>query len=135
MIEKGLYALLAATPGVTALCSTRIYPRKSPQKADKPYVVYQRKRNSRPRYLTTSSGVADATLQVDCLATTYDAAKALGEAVRAVVDDGLEGVTWDGHLVQDAHWDDDFDDFDEPEVDDDGGAFYVSLALEVWYVP
>ena len=85
-IESDLYATLSGDAGVTALCSTRIYPNLAPESVTFPYCAYQMVSGLR---LSTITGVGDALrkrLQISCHANTYSEAKALAVAVEAALD-------------------------------------------------
>lgn len=84
-LEKGLYTLLSgASPQTTA--AGRVYP-IVPQEPTFPLIRYQRISTLRGQTLTSDSGPVEATLQVDCMAESYSAAKVLGDAVRAILSD------------------------------------------------
>lgn len=84
--EESLVARLNATPGVTALVGTRIYPMLIPQGAAMPAVTYQRISTVRPGSLRGPVGQADPRIQVNSWADTYGTAKALADQVRRSLD-------------------------------------------------
>jgi hypothetical protein len=135
MIEKGLYALLSGTAGVTALTSTRIFPNKAPQKADTPYIVYSRTGNDRRQCLNGPSKTKRATFSVTCVGEDYDEAKLVCAAVTAAIgDDGAYYTgTWDGKAVIGAYWDNDAEDFNPGLEKDDAGTHEIPMSLVVWY--
>lgn len=135
MIEKGLHSLLATDAGVAALIGTRVYPNKAPHNAGQRYVVYRRIMNNARRHLRGSTGLKRATIQIDCVGSTYDQAKELYAAVYAAIgEDGKSGVTWGGKSVKVAYIEDDADDYIPPQTNDDAGVHTVPLDLVVWYV-
>lgn len=81
MPETRLYAKLAATSGITDLVGTRIYPAQRYQGTALPAVTFLRVGTDRPGCSTGSVNVAWARIQVDSIASTYNAAKALAAAV------------------------------------------------------
>ena len=90
-IETDLYTTLSNDAGVTAICSTRIYPGMAPESVTLPYITYQMVSGER---IDTVTGVGDMTrkrIQINCNADTYAIAKSLSAAVIAA----LEG---DGYL-------------------------------------
>ncbi len=97
-IESALYDRLAAAAGLTALVSTRIYPLQAPQGETAPYVVWQRIGGRRIGHLAGASGVALATFQVACYATTFLAARAVADQVRYALN-GFNG-TQTGQVVR-----------------------------------
>lgn len=133
MIEKGFYALLAATSGVTSLVSTRIYPGKAPQNAGTRYVVYRRTMNEQRRHLKGSSNLKRAVISVECFGATYDQAKELYSAVYAAIGENGTTATWDSQSVKIAYWEDDSDDYVPPQTKDDVGVHSILMELVVWY--
>ena len=91
VIEEALYAFLAATAGVTALVSTRIYPQVIPQDAVLPAIAYQRISGPRVHSQSGASGLAYPRFQFTCQAATYSAARQVANAVRAALD-GYRGT-------------------------------------------
>lgn len=89
MVEKGIYAILAADVDVSTAVGTRIYPMVAPQKAALPYITFQRISANHIDCTIGSCGLAEARIQVDCVATGYLAARTLAEHVR----DAMQGFT------------------------------------------
>jgi len=134
MIEKGLYALLAGTSAVTAIVGTRIYPGKAAQNAGQRYVVYRRSFTEHRRNLRGSGSLKRATITVESFGANYNDAKTLAQAVyNAIGENGTSGVTWGGHAVRIARWEDETDEVIPPQMGDDAGVFSVLLDLVVWY--
>jgi len=97
-LEKGMYSKLAgASPQTSA--GARIYPRL-PQSVTFPAVRYQRIDTLRKHSLDAEVGVTEATIQLDCMATSYSAAKTLADEVRTILH-GYTGAlgTLTAHLV------------------------------------
>jgi Protein of unknown function (DUF3168) len=84
--EEILVARLKASPQVTALVGSRIYPMVIPQGVVMPAIAYQRISTVRPGSLRGPSGIADPRLQVNCWADTYGTAKTVAEEVRQSLD-------------------------------------------------
>jgi len=82
-LEKGLYSLIAGKSPQTA-AQTRVYPRV-PQEPIYPLCRYQRVSVTRQQSLDSNVGVAQAVLQVDCMATSYSDAKALADEIRSTL--------------------------------------------------
>jgi hypothetical protein len=93
-VEEAVVARLGASPGVTALVATRIYPMLMPQTAPLPAVTYQRISTERVQGLRGSLGLIDPRVQVDSWAETYGTAKRVAEQVRLA----LDGYTTPGGL-------------------------------------
>jgi hypothetical protein len=89
--EEALVARLQASPGVTALVGSRIYPMQTPQLAVMPSITYQRISTVRIQGLRGSTGLADPRIQVDCWADTYPSAKAVATEVRKSLDGWDDG--------------------------------------------
>jgi predicted site-specific integrase-resolvase len=88
-IEEGIYSYIQTKSGVTSLVSTRVYPSNMPQDFTLPAIVYFRvssERQHEARESSVTQGKARARYQFDCMAETYDGAKALGEALRIAMD-------------------------------------------------
>jgi len=80
-LESKLYTLLSGDAAVIGIASTRIYPMIAPQKADKPYVTYQRIASGRVYSMSGYSNLENPIMQVDCWSSDYDTGKELSEAV------------------------------------------------------
>ncbi len=89
MMEKALFEL------IKTYASGRIYALRAPQNVTAPFVVFQRIDSDRWRSLTGPSGVAQATVQIDCYAETYYAAKELSEQIEQTLD-GYQGIVYFG---------------------------------------
>lgn len=85
VIEEALYAHLAASAGVAALVSARIYPQTIPQDIALPAIAYQRISGVREYSHGGPSQLAHPRFQFTCQAATYAAAKSLANAVRAAL--------------------------------------------------
>lgn len=107
-IEEGLVYKLQNTAGITALVSTRTYNTRIPEGATLPCITIQR--ISTPRVHTHDSsgltGTAHPRFQVDAWATTQASAKAINDAIIAVLNGfrgtfgtGASTVTVQGALV------------------------------------
>lgn len=82
-LEKGLYSVLTGNSPQTS-AADRVYPRL-PQGVTHPAIRYQRISTNRVLAITGPVGVTAATVQVDCRATSYSAAKGLADQVRAIL--------------------------------------------------
>ncbi len=83
-IAELVYTQLAADAGVSALVSTRIYPRRLPQSPSMPAVTYQRV-SSAPKMGTTN--VRRSRYQLNCWDLTPDGAQALADAAKAAMEE------------------------------------------------
>ena len=90
-IESALYSKLAATSGVTALVSTRIYPNAIPQNASLPAIAYQVISTDRNYRQAGQSNVALPRIQITVEAVSYSSMVAVCAAVRAALS-GYKGT-------------------------------------------
>lgn len=81
-IGVGLRALLVADTPVAAIAGTRIYPRRLPQGATLPAVVYHKVGGADETGLAGLQGVGHQRFQVDAYATTKLVADQLATAIR-----------------------------------------------------
>ena len=98
VIEQALYTLMAADNTIAATVGARIYPVVVPQDADLPALVYQRISSVRDHTHDATTGLAHPRIQVTAIATTYNAAKTLANAVRTLLDN-YKGPTSDGVVI------------------------------------
>ena len=82
-LEKGIYTLLSTNSPLTS-AGTRVYP-SLPQGVTFPAIRYTRVSTTRTLALNANVGVTNATVQIDCFAQSYSAAKALADAVRVIL--------------------------------------------------
>lgn len=81
-----LYTKLSADAGVSAICSSRIYPLTIPQKASYPAAVITVIANE-PSDTKTGASTLDAwRVQIDSYAATMLAAQQLDSAIRSAID-------------------------------------------------
>jgi hypothetical protein len=111
VLEEGLVSYLQGYAGLTALISTRMYLARIPETATLPCLTYQR--ISTPRELAhdtsgASGSLAHPRFQFDAWASTFSAAKAITEQVRAALNGktgSTGGVTIRAALVADERMD------------------------------
>jgi hypothetical protein len=82
-----VYTLLSGNSGVTAICSTRIYPTIMPQDAVTPAIVWLVVSGTPNTTMTEHSPVDAVRVQVDCWADTYTTALSLANAARSALQD------------------------------------------------
>lgn len=83
VLEQGLYSVLTGNSPQTS-AGVRVYPHL-PQDATYPAIRYQRIETTRNQALNANVGVTAATVQLDCMASSYSAAKALADEVRTIL--------------------------------------------------
>jgi len=105
-IEKAIRSILIADTAVKAI-TTRCYPGKIPQNPEYPLIVYYKVTGNRDHHLQGPSGLAHPRFQVEAWATTYDAAKALANAIRVALDGykGTVGAVAIGSILMEAERD------------------------------
>lgn len=87
--DTALYSRLHAG-GVAALVSDRIYPSVAKEGATFPMLVYTLVSAVPSNTLDGDDGLDNALVQVDAIAETFTAAKALADAVRALMTSGSD---------------------------------------------
>jgi hypothetical protein len=118
MIEEDIYTALSGFAGLSALVSTRIYPKRAPQGATFPHVVYQRVSGARITNLDTES-IQNPRYQFDCWSTSYDEAKAVAVQLEAaLVASSVTAIPLS----------------DRDDEDDTLGIYNVSMDFSVWSV-
>lgn len=78
---------LAATAGVTALVSTRIYAEQVPSTVtlSQAYIVYRVVGDEHPTHMSGATGLVDTQVEFACIASGSEAAEAISEALRAAI--------------------------------------------------
>lgn len=105
-IEKAIRAILVADSTVKAI-TTRCYPAKIPQDPTYPLILFFKVTGKRDHHLQGPSGLAHPRFQVEAWATTYDAAKALANAIREALDgySGTQGTVVIGSILMESERD------------------------------
>lgn len=88
-LEGKIYSKLIADAGVNALIAGRIYPNVAPQGAIKPYVVCRYAGANWVHDLIGFSNLERATMELQCYADSYGAAKVLAGKVTTSLDASL----------------------------------------------
>ena len=107
--ESVLRSALVANAGVSALLGTRIYPLAADTDATLPWVTWRRSAIRREQTLSGPMGVPTVVVEYDIVATTYEAARTLADAIRGVLD-GYNG-TADNTTVRQTSLEDESDQF------------------------
>jgi len=114
---KAIFGILSNNAGVTAICSTRIFPDVAAQGTAFPFAVYNLTRIAPS---DTKSGVSlldEERYDINCVSATYSEVIALSEAVRTALDrysGTINGV--DVQSIQFTDFETDFDDTNEVYV-------------------
>ena len=81
-IQTAVRAILAADAGVSALVGTRIYPDRLPQNVTYPAITYEMYSEDSFEAMDGLLGIAEATIEVTCWASTRLVASSVQDAVR-----------------------------------------------------
>ena len=131
-MKSGLVALLSTESTITAICSTRVYVSKAPEKALLPYVIITQMSSEENPSLDGASGkLRFITFDIDCKSKTSVQAESLGNAVRTFIQDytGSAGNYTIGAVVMN----DESDSYEPPEDGSDVGVHVVTLDLDVQF--
>lgn len=131
-IHSALTTHLEGAAGITALCSTRIYPVALPQDAARPAMTYQRMSGSpHDHTITKASGTSLAKFRLMYWGNTHKAALSLAEAGRQAMQ-GFSGVVG-GTSINAVVLIDDYDDFMQPQDGSEKGIFAVVHDYHIRY--
>lgn len=86
-IEGGIRTILVSNSGVSALVSSRVYPRIIPAKTTLPAIAYQKISGNKMHHLGGEAGHAQPTYEISCWSDGYDEAVAVSLAVMAALKD------------------------------------------------
>jgi len=79
----------------TAVGHSRVYPLRAPQNATAPFIVYQRSNSDRWRSINNPSGIAQATMQIDVYAATFEEIRSISSTIEQSLD-GFNGLVYYG---------------------------------------
>ncbi len=131
-MKSGLVALLSTQASITAICSTRIYVTKAPQKALLPYVIITQISTEENASLDGATGqLRFVTFDIDCKAKTSVQSESLGNAVRVFLQDysGAAGSYTIGAVLMN----DESDGYEPPDDGSDIGVHVVTLDVDIQY--
>jgi hypothetical protein len=131
-MKSGLVSLLAGESTISALCGSRIYINKAPQKATFPQLVITQMSSEENGSIDGGSGqLRFINFDIDCRATTSMQAESLGNAVRTFLDDysGAAGGSTIGAVIMN----DESDDYEPPQDGSDVGVHVVTLDLDIQF--
>ena len=131
-MKSGLVALLSTESTITAICSTRVYVSKAPEKALLPYVIITQMSSEENPSLDGASGkLRFITFDIDCKSKTSVQAESLGNAVRTFIQDytGAAGNYTIGAVIMN----DESDSYEPPQDGSDVGVHVVTLDLDVQF--
>jgi hypothetical protein len=131
-MKAGLVSLLTAESTITAICGSRVYVSRAPQKATFPYVVITQMGSDENGTIDGKTGqLRFLDFDIDCKAKSSVEAESLGNAIRTYIDDysGPAGSFTIGAVIMN----DESDDYEPPQDGSDVGVFVVTLDLTIHY--
>ena len=94
MMQADIYAVLSGTSAIASICGDRIYPKRMPQGASVPAVVYTMNEITPVKSLSGESGLDIGIVEIVCWSQDYAQAHALAAAVRsAFAASGIAAMT------------------------------------------
>lgn len=94
IVDKGVYELLKGLAG------GRVYLLQADQTVARPFIIIQTVSSQRWRDINDQSGMAQATIQIDCYANDFLAAKQLSGQVEAILADYRGTVSYGSYSPQ-----------------------------------
>lgn len=131
-LDEAFYSKVVATAGLTAIISTRCYPKFVPQTGAFPCIVFDVDLTERGRSFAGTNGLDRATITVGCWQTTDALAKTLGSAFVTAFKD-IAKATWGTVKVSRAHVEGDGGQVDQQIGSDGLLKFGRIYDLDVWY--
>lgn len=134
-LRNAIQEHLAADGGVSAIVSSRIYHLTADADASLPYLVVEITDEDGQPHLAGASGLVDATVAIECTASTAAGMDALAEAVREALDtaSGTLGTGDDATVVRNASLTARGDAYLEPRDGSRGYKRVKRLVFTVWY--
>lgn len=134
-VGSHLRTYLLTISDIEALVSTKIFPQRWPEGVAFPCIVYQETGGERVRSLSGSSGLAQTSFQLDCMAVAgeggYDTAKAIADALRNCLE-CYQGPMGDLH-VQGVFCQPDSDSIAQPTAGHEDAVQSVTVNIGLWY--
>ena len=131
-MKAALVSLLSGEATISAICSSRVYVNRAPQKAIFPQLIITQMNSEENGSLDGGSGqLRFLEFDIDCRAKSSLQAAALGDAVRVFIDDysGTAGSKTIGAVILN----DESDDYEQPDDGSDVGVFLVTLDVTVQF--
>ncbi len=127
MISSAIYSFMAATAGITALVSTRIYPLVMPVGHAWPAITYNGDDHNLVQTFDGQTGLTRSYYQIDAWAQTYIEAQQLATAIRAAFKNytGAMGAITVSHVTLDTG--------PIAVYEDQLEAFRVSQTFSLWH--
>ena len=138
-LGRAIVENLEAETAITAIVGTdppRIYPvGEVPEQDPLPRITYQRITTDHGQTLAGANALADATVQINCIAKTYDEVRDLAEWVRLQ----MMRSTWSGTdvgtiTVKGCRQQGDNDEVERPAASRERGIFFVPQDFAIWHL-
>lgn len=129
--EAVLRSALVANATVSGLIGTRVYPVLAPATASLPLVTWRRSGIQREQTLVAPMGVPRVTVEYSIYGATYEQAREVADAMRAVLDG--YGGTADNTTVRQTSLEDESDDFVTLAGADMPPVYQVTQRYDVWW--
>lgn len=129
--EAVLRSALTASPAVSSLVASRIYPVLAPASAPLPLVTWRRTAIQREQTLGGPMGMPRVTVEFSIYGTTYENAREIADAMRAVLDGygGVSGTT----QVNQTSLENETDDFVTLAGADLPPVYQITQTYDVWW--
>lgn len=135
--EAIVYRLTTHSTLTDVVSASKINPMASSQTYALPRIVYEVTSTDYERSLTGSSpGLAEATIDFDCIASTYSSAKSIASILRNRLDRYHGNITSPGGIDETVNWIDllDADDaYSQPQDGGDKGEYTVRMTFRIKY--
>jgi len=136
-LQTAIYSELASVTAITDIVGDAIYAGRVPVAAGKKYIVYRKLSNTHESHLLAGAGLAQARVQVDCLAPKPNDADALYDEVRKALDDfqGTLGVVDSGDEidVESCMLENDEEAYADPDDGSETGPCKVMMDFMIFY--
>ena len=132
-LGEALYSKLSGTTDLTALVSTRIYPRVAPQNAAFPYVIFFQVSNPGMHAMGNDPNIQAPRWQVSSWADSYSSVRSVAKQVKAALKDytGTMGGS-SGIEVQRIFYENEVDMVDiDPETNEP--IYHIAQDYIIWF--
>lgn len=128
-VQEAVRGKLINSAGVTAICSTRVYPGMIPTGARLPAITYAQMSRGSVHAMQRDANLSNPLFQVSLFSTSAAQAGALASQVRAALKD-YSGSTWASIqriFIEDETW------LTEIDPDSKRMVFQVAQEYEIWW--
>ena|SRR5437763_5061086 len=133
MIEQGLFQLVTADSGVSALVGNKMYWVLAPKGGVIPYIVATRVATSDIYTMAGTTSLRNTLIHLNCFATDYYSSRAIAKAVRNVLQNYHGTLPDTNATVTKAV----FTEMDYDQQYEEGGkgfVFQAMLEFRMWYI-